>query len=135
MMGLLIKEFIPELSKNFEKTGVKHQIYILEWYITLFTKSFSIDIAARLWDRYFLDGELFLFQASLGILQYFTPKLKNAGFDDSMQFLSHIPKDLDEENLFYCIDEINLTKIILNRIKKEAEKKLNFDVKSVKSEK
>lgn len=133
MMGLLIKEFIPDLSKNFEKTGVKHQIYILEWFITLFTKSFSIDIAARLWDRYFLDGELFLFQATLGILQYFSPKLKTAGFEEAMQFLSHIPKDLDEENLFYCIDEIVLTKLTLQKIRKEAEKKTNFDPKSIKN--
>jgi hypothetical protein len=122
IIKLLLKEFIPDLHANFERQGVKHQIFVLDWFITLFAKSFSVDIAARLWDRYFLEGEIFLYQGTLGALQYFSPKLRTAPFEDCMQFLSHIPRDLDEDNLFYCIDEINLNKKILDKAKKEAEK-------------
>lgn len=122
IIKLLLKEFMPDLHANFERQGVKHQIFVLDWFITLFSKSFSVDIAARLWDRYFLEGEIFLYRGTLGVLQYFSPKLKTAPFEDCMQFLSHIPRDLDEDNLFYCIDEIAITKQLLQKCKKDAEK-------------
>ena len=123
IIRILLREELPEIYRNFEKQGVKHQIFVLDWFITLFSKSFSVDVATRLWDRYFLEGETFLYTGTLGVLRYFKEKLKNAPFEESMQFLSHLPRDdIDIDKLFQCIDNVSLlTRSRLDKIKLDAE--------------
>jgi len=53
-----MKDFLPAIHKNFVKENINLQVFVMDWFLTLFAKSFPIDIAARLWDMYFLDGEV-----------------------------------------------------------------------------
>ncbi len=118
----LMKDELSALSKHFEREGVNHQTFIVDWYITLFAKSLPLDIAARLWDIYFLEGDAFLYRATLGILKYFEPRLIKCPFEDIMSFLSRLNQvsDIDENLLFDCIDEIQISKQKLEKVKEAA---------------
>jgi hypothetical protein len=94
----------------------------VDWFITLFSKSLPLDIAARMWDIYFLEGDLFLYRSTLGILKYFEQRLLKSQFEDIMSFLSRLNQvsDMDENQLFDCIDEILISKTKLERVRNAA---------------
>lgn len=35
--------------------------------MTLFAKSLPLDIAIRIWDCYFVEGQMFIYRAALGV--------------------------------------------------------------------
>ncbi|KAL0483695.1 TBC1 domain family protein [Acrasis kona] len=122
LFKILMNEELPLLFKHFEKEGVNHQTFIVDWFITLFAKSLPLDIAARLWDIYFLEGDLFLYRATLGLLKYFENKLIKSEFETIMSFLSRLNQvvDFDESQLFDRIDEVVITKNRLEKCKELA---------------
>jgi hypothetical protein len=119
---LLMSEFSPQIFTNFEKQGVRLQSFVMDWYITLFSKSFEMESAARLWDRYFLEGEIFLYRATLGIFDYFKDKIEHGSFEEIMKTLTKATKNVDVEEMFKNIDSFKvITKKTLEKARKEAE--------------
>jgi hypothetical protein len=57
-------------------------------FFTLFSRALPFDIVGRLWDRYFLEGEVFLFRAALG-----TPHLRSPTTPSHHRLLT--PKELN----------------------------------------
>ena len=56
----------------------------------MFTKSFPIDVATRILDIYFFEGEYFLFRAALGVLKYLEPDLLKVEFDGILRILQRL---------------------------------------------
>jgi hypothetical protein len=54
----LFKHNLPELYKHFESVDLSPQMYFMRWCITLFCKSLKIDIVGRVWDCFFIQGEV-----------------------------------------------------------------------------
>lgn len=50
-----------------------------------------------------------MYRATLGILRYLAPELQKSNFEQMMQLLSHLPKNMDEDKLFDCIFAITLS--------------------------
>ncbi len=57
---------LPELCDHFESLDLLPEHYLIEWYMTLFAKNLNIDIAARVWDVYMIEGIKAIFQAAIG---------------------------------------------------------------------
>mmetsp|Transcript_20861 Transcript_20861/g.35143 ORF Transcript_20861/g.35143 Transcript_20861/m.35143 type:complete len:137 (+) Transcript_20861:1082-1492(+) len=55
--------------------------------MTIFSKTFPVDIAARLWDVYLLEGEVFIMRASLGILKLHESSLRSMDAGEIIRFL------------------------------------------------
>jgi len=48
--------------------GVSVDPVIIDWLMTIFSKSVPLDIAARIWDLFMRDGIAYLFKAAIGLL-------------------------------------------------------------------
>jgi hypothetical protein len=59
----------PALSDHFEQEGIQPKMFLIEWFITLFSKPLSQDCASRIWDLYFLEGFVVLFRTAVAICQ------------------------------------------------------------------
>eukprot|EP00824_Muranothrix_gubernata_P017956 TRINITY_DN3673_c0_g1_i1.p1 TRINITY_DN3673_c0_g1~~TRINITY_DN3673_c0_g1_i1.p1 ORF type:complete len:351 (+),score=43.43 TRINITY_DN3673_c0_g1_i1:104-1156(+) len=105
----LMAQQLPTLHKHFTELHIDPQTYLLEWVLTLFSKSVPLDLASRIWDCYFMDGEPFIFRAALGILSYCAPLLESAPFEECLCLLTRLPQDMDEDMVFESIASINLT--------------------------
>ncbi len=68
-----------------------------------------MDVAMRIWDCYFMEGEVFLMRTGLGLLKYLQDKLIGVGFDAAVSLLTHLPSDIDEDQLFECISWIEIS--------------------------
>jgi len=73
---------------------------------------FSCDIISRIWDCFLLDGEIYGFKTSLGILKYYEIELRISTFDEAINILKELPKETNEDRLFRIIEEINVFLLI-----------------------
>lgn len=103
----LLLTHLPKLAKHFAKLGLRPELYMLDWIMTLFSKAAPLDLTCRIWDLLFRDGEQFLFKAALGILSIFQDQLmEEQDFILLAQFLARIPESLDADCLFNRIEEL-----------------------------
>ncbi len=81
----------------------------MDWVLTVFSKALPLDIASHVWDVVFLEGAIFVFQTALGVLKLFSDTLESDNFDACMTLLTHLPADIDDEELFKNIESIKIT--------------------------
>ena len=72
--GAVILEGVPELDAHLSAVGVAPIDYLPQWLGTLFMCTLSLDAAARVWDVYLRDGELFAWRAALEVLAAARPR-------------------------------------------------------------
>ena len=95
----LLHELLPSVSTHFDAVGVEPELFIFDWFITLYARSLPLEIASRIWDVYFLQGEYFLFKAAIGILRTIEKRLLGQPFDVVAYDLTHLP--VMEETEFF----------------------------------
>lgn len=108
----LMREFFPDLRDHFAVTGVRMDMFLIDWcaivivtdqvltsnrVLTLFTKSMPIDISTRVWDIYFVDGEIVIYLVILGVLAQLQTLLLSLSFEGIIKTLCNLqvhPPDL-----------------------------------------
>jgi len=83
---------------------------LLDWLTSLFIKRLSFEIACRIWDNFFLDGEVYLFRTGLALLSYFESKLIKEGHAGIKLLMNRMQEEIDEDRLFKLIDRVILIK-------------------------
>jgi hypothetical protein len=107
----LFKRSLPSLHAHFETIGLTSEMYLLDWFLTIFSKSLPLDLATHLWDIYIFEGPCFLFRASIGILKYLEPRILEHDLDlgPCKKMVARIPEDgLDEDQLLSSIASVTL---------------------------
>ena len=103
----LLQDLLPSVHAHFEAIGVELELFIFDWFITLFTRSLPLEIASRIWDMYFLEGEIVLFKTSIGILKTIEKRLLGQPFDVVAYDLTHLPA-MDELDFFQNVNSLLL---------------------------
>eukprot|EP01132_Coremiostelium_polycephalum_P002162 gene2162-2661_t len=99
-MDSLMQIHLPKVQKHLKELGIQPDIFMIDWVLTIFSKALPLDIASHIWDNVFLDGEIVIFQTALGILKMYSKELESADFDVCMTLLTHLPPDIDHDDLF-----------------------------------
>ncbi|KAF7798527.1 hypothetical protein EIP86_009748 [Pleurotus ostreatoroseus] len=71
----LLADGMPKIYFNFKQHQISPAAYLPDWLIPLFLDHLPFEACARLWDILLLEGDSFLFRASLGILAVLEPRL------------------------------------------------------------
>eukprot|EP00828_Plagiopyla_frontata_P046967 TRINITY_DN8548_c0_g1_i2.p1 TRINITY_DN8548_c0_g1~~TRINITY_DN8548_c0_g1_i2.p1 ORF type:complete len:219 (+),score=33.84 TRINITY_DN8548_c0_g1_i2:2-658(+) len=100
---------LPYLYNHFKALDLTTEIFFVFWLLTLFSSSMPIKITNRIWDNFFLEGEVFVYKVGIAILMYYELELKMATFDQAQKFLKKLPSDICEEYFFHLIDEIKIS--------------------------
>ncbi|KAF9015658.1 rab-GTPase-TBC domain-containing protein [Cyathus striatus] len=124
----LLADCMPKIYFNFKQHQVSPAAYLPDWLIPLFLDHLPFEACARIWDVVLLEGDSFLYRASLGILGVLEPRLF---FPEKKELLELLrgenkaaievakregrPLDggkyeiygVDEETLWGCIDSMN----------------------------
>jgi len=104
----LFSEFIPALFSHMEKLSIDPDLFLFDWILTLFARSLPLEFACRIWDCYFLQGEVYLFKTALGILKTLEKRLIGQTFDVICFDLTHLPP-MEEKEFFKNINSLLLT--------------------------
>jgi hypothetical protein len=103
---MLLAKHIPTLSRRFQVLGVSPDLYFYDWFLPLFSHILSFDTCTRVWDLYFLHGEIFLFQTALAVLDILQTRLEVLGKrDEVVHELLYAVTALDEQVIFTKIKE------------------------------
>ncbi|CAB4026061.1 TBC1 domain family member 12 isoform X1, partial [Paramuricea clavata] len=119
-----LQDHLPKLQSHFTEQGLTPDLYLTDWIFTLYSKSLPLDVASRVWDLFCRDGDEFLFRTALGILQMFSSELMKMEFITLAQFLTKLPENISEENLFQSIANITITREKFNQVLTEQTQKV-----------
>ena len=102
VMQTLISNYLSSVDESLKCHDIELSLITLHWFLTIFANVVHMKILLRIWDWFFYDGSIVLFQLTLGMLKMRETQLKD--LENSAQIfnsLSDIPGDIDDvEALF-----------------------------------
>jgi len=103
-----LQHYLPKLASHFSSLGMKPELFLLDWIMTLYSRCCPLDVVCRIWDMIIRDGDHFLTSAALGILSlYQETLLAETDFILIAQFLSKLPDDINCDLLFDKIEGVS----------------------------
>ena len=124
----IFKLNLPELYIHFQENEVLPEHYLLEWFMTLFTRNLKIELALRIWDIYMLEGIISIYKSAIVIFNLSEKKLLKMDFAEIMNFLKNLDKNNYDEDKF--VEEFNNVKFnenIINKIHQLNEEYLIYE--------
>lgn len=103
------KENLPKLCSHFSSQSVTPNLYIMEWVFLIYSKSLPLDVACKVWDMFFRDGEEFLFRTAIAILKLYEAVLLKMDFIHIAQFLTKLPENISGDQLFKEIESVRMS--------------------------
>jgi len=83
---------LPHVAECIEEAGLTPEMFLIEWFMTLYTKCLPIDVASVVWDLFLLDGEVVLYCAGIALL-----RMSEASLMDNWGDLQGCARVLGEE--------------------------------------
>ncbi|KAF7303296.1 Tbc1 domain family member 14 [Mycena kentingensis (nom. inval.)] len=71
----LLADAMPKIYFNFKQHLITPSAYLPQWLVPLFLDHLPFEACARIWDVIVLEGDSFLYRASLGIMAVLEPRL------------------------------------------------------------
>ncbi|KYQ91551.1 RabGAP/TBC domain-containing protein [Tieghemostelium lacteum] len=115
-MDSLMQQHLPKVHRHLKDMGIQPDVFMIDWVLTIFSKALPLDLASHVWDNIFMDGEIVIFQTALGILKLYSKELESADFDVCMTLLTHLPPDIDDDDLFQSISSFNINQKNFNKM-------------------
>lgn len=108
VMQTLISNYLSSVDDTLKNHDIELSLITLHWFLTLFANVVHMKILVRIWDWFFYEGSIVLFQLTLGMLKIKEKDLQN--LENSAQIfnsLSDIPGEIDDvETLFKISMEV-----------------------------
>jgi hypothetical protein len=121
----LLQESLPSLYQHFQMEEIESEMYMIDWLLTLYSRSMPLDIAARVWDLYLYEGEISLFKVAIGILNMHRDMLMRLDMAGILHFLHNIPDDLNEHVLFDTfVAKVDITSKHFAKMSKKVQSQL-----------
>ncbi|KAF5913882.1 small G protein signaling modulator 3 isoform X2 [Diceros bicornis minor] len=93
----LIVQYLPRLDKLLQEHDIELSLITLHWFLTAFASVVHIRLLLRLWDLFFYEGSLVLFQTTLGMLRLKEEELIQSENSASIfNTLSDIPSQIED---------------------------------------
>ncbi|CAG9332143.1 TBC1D12_2 [Blepharisma stoltei] len=109
---------VPGVLSRFEEIGISPDVYLLEWIYTMYSRCFSLEIVSRIWDRYFFEGDAYIFKVGLGILIGLDKELQNGDIDSVVGIINNISSHFDSpQKIFRHVDHLNITIYKINKLR------------------
>ncbi|XP_018114748.1 small G protein signaling modulator 3 homolog isoform X3 [Xenopus laevis] len=96
----LIVQYLPRLDKLLQEHDIELSLITLHWFLTAFASVVHIKLLLRIWDFFFYQGSLVLFQTTLGMLKMKEEELIQSENSASIfNTLSDIPSQIEEADV------------------------------------
>ncbi|XP_059413007.1 small G protein signaling modulator 3 isoform X3 [Carassius carassius] len=93
----LIVQYLPSLDQLLQEHDIELSLITLHWFLTAFASVVDIRILLRIWDLFFYEGSVVLFQVTLGMLKIKEEELVSSENSASIfNTLSDLPSQLED---------------------------------------
>jgi hypothetical protein len=88
-------------------------MFASEWFSTVFSYNFPLEITARIWDVFLLEGMNYLLQLSLAILKVSAPALVKLKFEKIIMYLKEKGGSMTTNDIIFQVaDRIDVSNIV-----------------------
>eukprot|EP00944_MAST-04C_sp_MAST-4C-sp1_P011940 g11940.t1 len=88
----LLKKHLPSLHRHFQKENIVPSMFITEWVVTFYTRSFPFNFVVRVWDIFLYEKHWKIFyRVALALLKYFKKQFLESDFEQIMTLFRSIP--------------------------------------------
>mmetsp|Transcript_15022 Transcript_15022/g.47910 ORF Transcript_15022/g.47910 Transcript_15022/m.47910 type:complete len:391 (-) Transcript_15022:15-1187(-) len=94
-LEVLLEHHLPELHRHFHSIGLHAVLYAQEWFLTLFTYSLPMSLAARVMSTFFADGWPALFRMALAVLKDKQDELMGCDLEHALTILKGFQRGRD----------------------------------------
>ena len=103
----------------FELNEIRPEDYFINWNMSLFSRSFSVDFVMRIWDIYLIDGLKTVYSAAISILNYFKNDFMEMDGDEILELLNNSSeRNINENAIINNISKVKYPEWIMKEIKK-----------------
>ncbi|KAL7982437.1 hypothetical protein Chor_010035 [Crotalus horridus] len=96
----LIVQYLPQLDKLLQEHDIELSLITLHWFLTSFASVVHIKLLLRIWDYFFYQGSIVLFQITLGMLSLKEDELTQSENSASIfNTLSDIPSQIEDPDV------------------------------------
>ncbi|EKX51191.1 hypothetical protein GUITHDRAFT_85125 [Guillardia theta CCMP2712] len=104
---VFLAKHLPKVYAHISRVKIDLKLFLLEWWMTLFTSFLRFDTVCHLWDILFFEGVGSLVSISIAILKSISAKLLDADFEGLLFILTHMESmELDPERILQSSREI-----------------------------
>lgn len=103
------EENLPALKRHFLEEDVLPDMYFLEWVMTLYCKRLALDVVGRVWDQYFVQGEVIIYRAAVAILTILRPELMGKPLSKLLKALATLPNKIKAEELVAAMRKVKFS--------------------------
>ena len=104
----LLEKHTPKLYNHFKKLKFSFIYLINIWLEYFYIKSFKYDVVLRIWDNYFLKGEIYLYKIALFIFKKEEEELINMPLGQVYERLKKITLNYNEDEFFSVLENYNI---------------------------
>jgi len=83
---------LPKLSEHFINETISFEIYVSQWFKTIFSYNFPLEMIFRIWDVFFLEGVDFLVWVGLALFSQSEQTLLGMNQMEIMKFFLQMPE-------------------------------------------
>ncbi|XP_022092365.1 small G protein signaling modulator 3 homolog isoform X4 [Acanthaster planci] len=106
----LMVSFLPELDQQLKSHDIELSLITLHWFLTVFASVVHIRVLLRIWDMFFYEGSIILFQVTLAMFKLKEEELLR--LENSAQIfnaLSDLPGEMEDvDKLIEQFDAISI---------------------------
>jgi len=101
----LLQRALPQLHEHFATIHLTPELYLFDWYVTLFAKPLAPPASGIIWDAYLMEGASFVPLVTCAILKQFASRLLLFNFEECMKLLRQLPDDF---NILEAMKDVEL---------------------------
>ena len=70
------------MYNHFKALDLSSDLFIIDWFLSLYGNiNLEDDFVARIWDNFFLEGEIYAVKVGLALIEFFQLELKMSSFE------------------------------------------------------
>lgn len=116
---MLLGHHYPVLRHHFDRIGLMPEMFLLEWFLTMYTKCLPLDLASLVWDLYLLESEAALYKVAVAILHLCSDKLVREDAEGCQGVLRDLPRHIVEEETFLnAVNSVTLPASVQKEVQK-----------------
>jgi len=124
----IFKINLPKLYEHFQENEILPEHYLLEWFMTLYTRNIYFDLALRIWDIYMIEGIVALYKTAIVIFSLHEKEYLQLEFSDIMNHLKNLENNkYNEDNFIESMNKVKFDDKIISKIHQLNEEYLLFE--------
>ncbi|CAI2355522.1 unnamed protein product [Caenorhabditis sp. 36 PRJEB53466] len=133
-LTFLMKDYLPDLWKHLNHIGIETHMYASQWFLTLFTAKFPLQMVFFILDLFLSKGMNTIFHISLALLQDAKTDLLQLDFEGTLKYFRvSLPRRYRTETATKCLIQ-KAVKFKINHKKLEKYEKEYLRIKELERE-